>query len=271
MSDDEDLDYDDDDDYPYPDDDDDDILDDDDYALSGTSHDQNQNDIAQLLLEEDIDEAKEHGFYAGYDINSIECSCWIGFPLAGMRTDLLYACGLDPARSIAIKLVFTDPPVYGACCPNVKQKHVFIRQTSKKDFSKLVISECQHFGLWWTLEQRLSEYLSGHWTELAAAQEKMMQKLQERNSVASAPGIRSLMEIHAVPREVAILALKQSGNHLDCATELLFDEDKKNKLKAEVKKKRKSVTLDENTSNLLLLTLRYVKQRMEVSTRYCIV
>ena len=52
MSDDEDLDYDDDDDYPYPDDDDDDILDDDDYALSGTSHDQNQNDIAQLLLEE---------------------------------------------------------------------------------------------------------------------------------------------------------------------------------------------------------------------------
>ena len=71
--------------------------------------------------------------------------------------------------------------------------------------------------------------------------------------------------------QVAILALKQSGNHLDCATELLFDEDKKNKLKAEVKKKRKSVTLDENTSNLLLLTLRYVKQRMEVSTRYCIV
>ena len=36
-----------------------------------------------------------------------------------------------------------------------------------------------------------------------------MQKLQERNSVASAPGIRSLMEIHAVPREVCTSALLQ--------------------------------------------------------------
>ncbi len=71
-------------------------------------------DVNNVLLEEDMAEVQELGFFVGRDNNRIECAVWVGFPLSSLSKDLLFACGLDHVKSVAVKLVFTDPPVYGS-------------------------------------------------------------------------------------------------------------------------------------------------------------
>ncbi len=95
-------------------------------------------------------------------------------------------------------------------CPTVKDKHIFIRQTIKRDFSSLGLSECEFFGLWWTLEQRLSEYLQKEWRGISAGQQNRLEQIREKEKLASVKNIKHLMEIHAVKRNVARLALVRS-------------------------------------------------------------
>jgi len=225
-------------------------------------------DLTNLMLEDDMAEVQDRGYFVGRDNNRIECSVWIGFPLSQLSKDVLFACGLDHSKSVAVKLVFTDPPVYGSRCPGAKDKHIFIRQTAKRDFSNLGLSECEFFGLWWTLEQRLSEYLHSEWRAISAAQQKRVERIREREKHASSKKVAHLAEIHAVRREVARLALVRSNNHLDCATDLLCDERRKRELLAEVAQEAMTVR---ESDNLLLLCLKCIRHRIEECTRFCLV
>ena len=245
---------------------------DEEYVDSDGEHPQHEAaDISNVLLEDDMLEVKSRGYFVGLDSNRIECSVWVGFPLSFFTKDLLFACGLDHAKSVAVKLVFTDPPVYGSRCPTVKDKHIFIRQTTKRDFSTLGLSDCEPFGLWWTLEQRLSEYLQQEWKEISLGQQRTMERLREREKLASSKNIKHLMEIHAVSREVAKLALVHSNNHLDCATDLLFDEKKKLELQKEGKNSAAPQVRSVDGINMLLKCLHCVQKRIEDCTRFCIV
>ena len=252
--------------YEYEDDDDYD----DEYIDSDGELLHDDADVSKVLLEEDMLEIKQRHYYCGYDSNRIECAVWFGFPLSSLSKELLFACGLDSSKSVAVKIVFTDPPVYGSRCPTVKDKHIFIRQTTKRDFTNLGLSDCESFGLWWTLEQRLSEYLQVQWKEISAGQQYTMEKLREQEKLASFKNIKHLMEIHHVRRELARLALVHSNNHLDCATDLLFDEKKKRDLLLELSRSPQTTRSVEGP-NLLQRSLQFVKKRIEDATRFCLV
>eukprot|EP00668_Euglena_longa_P046352 GGOE01062037.1.p1 GENE.GGOE01062037.1~~GGOE01062037.1.p1 ORF type:complete len:591 (-),score=116.96 GGOE01062037.1:104-1732(-) len=214
-------------------------------------------------------EVEAQGFFIGRDTNRIECSVWIGFPLSSLSKDNLFACGLDSTKSVAVKLVFTDPPVYGSKCPTVEDKHIFIRQTTKCDFSNLGLSECEPFGLWWTLEQRLSKHLQESWSEIAIEHQTRMDSLREKEKLASTKNVEHIMEIHAVKRVVAEQALIRSNNHLDCAMELLLDEKEKKALVAAARSLSKSC--EPKDCNLLIRCLNCVRHRIEECVKYCLV
>eukprot|EP00667_Euglena_gracilis_P007235 EG_transcript_7305 len=237
-------------------------------------HPDDELDLRNDLLEEDMAQAEQAGkaeggaFIVGRDRNSVECCVWIGFPLSSFPRDHLFACGLDSSKSVAIKLAFTDPPMYGSKCPTVEEKHIFIRQTAKRDFSDLGMSQCEPFGLWWTLEQQLSSHLKAAWVLIGGKLQARLEGRREREKQASRRNVARLLEIHPVKRAVAEQALIQSNNHLDCAMELLLDEKRKKELISAAQSRPPTC---EPSENLLMSSLKCVRDGIERCARYCLV
>eukprot|EP01006_Ploeotia_vitrea_P019315 TRINITY_DN51495_c0_g1_i1.p1 TRINITY_DN51495_c0_g1~~TRINITY_DN51495_c0_g1_i1.p1 ORF type:complete len:595 (+),score=64.37 TRINITY_DN51495_c0_g1_i1:41-1786(+) len=188
----------------------------------------------QDLLLEEMALVKNRGYNAGYIRHEVTLSVQASFPVSGFAQSHLRACGLDPERSVVVQLVFNQtPPVYLSACPQLKE--ITIRQSKDTNLDKGTLDDSVPFGLWWTLQQRLYEWLRREWDAMDTAAKGELARMNERNKEVKYRLVKKLVQnatdmgITGITEKVAYHILKRCNNQMENAQEQYLLDDVRRK------------------------------------------
>eukprot|EP01063_Lacrimia_lanifica_P020151 TRINITY_DN2749_c0_g2_i3.p1 TRINITY_DN2749_c0_g2~~TRINITY_DN2749_c0_g2_i3.p1 ORF type:complete len:1372 (+),score=181.01 TRINITY_DN2749_c0_g2_i3:34-4149(+) len=275
----------DDDDYGFDDDELTDDGDDDDYEIDDYQPEyeeyqatvQNFNETSLLQLE--VQYMRQKGYRAGYLVSELYgVTAMVGFPVSDLCSDLiLRAAGLHKDLHVVVSLAFpSSPPQYLAQCPGPGR--VTVRQSSDTCLdNKQTLADAKEFGLWWTLEQRLLEYLQDKWEPLQQRCLAEIAEAQARDSEAPWNEVMNVLNLAGetgvqMDLRLATFLVKRSAGRFDSIQECLFDEDWMNKLREQAQS-AKLYFDDPNWGSFSILNrlVDLLKERIRTCTERCIV
>eukprot|EP01060_Flectonema_neradi_P030137 TRINITY_DN4309_c0_g2_i1.p1 TRINITY_DN4309_c0_g2~~TRINITY_DN4309_c0_g2_i1.p1 ORF type:complete len:576 (+),score=102.16 TRINITY_DN4309_c0_g2_i1:49-1776(+) len=264
--------------------------DDDDYYCSGPDEEEIEYDDTSdvgasdlitetSLLQLEVQYLRMKGFRAGHLVSELYgVTTMVGFSVNDVCDEMqMRAAGLHKDLFVVIALTFpSSPPQYLAKCPGPGK--VTVRQSSDTCLeNKQTLTDAVEFGLWWTLEQRLTEHLQQHWDQLKQNCLDEMTRMQERDSEAPWSQVMNVLNLAnetgvQVDLRLATLLVKRSAGRFDTIQECLFDEERMDKLRKQAA--TEFMYMDEPDwpkFSLLLHVIKFLKQRIARCTEKCIV
>eukprot|EP01128_Nolandella_sp_AFSM9_P012155 TRINITY_DN9006_c0_g1_i1.p1 TRINITY_DN9006_c0_g1~~TRINITY_DN9006_c0_g1_i1.p1 ORF type:complete len:621 (-),score=141.58 TRINITY_DN9006_c0_g1_i1:352-2187(-) len=189
------------------------------------------SDYSEMVLnkhtEDAIALAQESGFACGSCFATpSELIVTVGVSVSALEDDLLAGCGLDDAKLVFIRLKFAGTPLKLLFAPPSSiHKTIEIRQTSDTDFNKTKFEDEAEFGLWWTLQERLTDWFKLHWNQISERGERLEKSLQQWASEANLEAVESILETLELKESSRLLvkaALAISGNDQASAIDLVL-------------------------------------------------
>lgn len=189
----------------------------------------------------------------------------VAVDVSALEPDLLASCGIDATKVVLIQLAFKN----GHCAlvfssllaaivlrksltallwrtdmkniPQSNAKTLLVRQLARPSNGTTVDRGClsekdlptlNEFGLWWTLEQRLSEWFAGLWKGFEKDADELAEKFTKLLAKASSKA-SDLLEMFELPMSqlpLVVYALKKSKDDETAAMQMLLDESQRSAL-----------------------------------------
>eukprot|EP01062_Namystynia_karyoxenos_P074396 TRINITY_DN7127_c0_g1_i1.p1 TRINITY_DN7127_c0_g1~~TRINITY_DN7127_c0_g1_i1.p1 ORF type:complete len:629 (+),score=217.14 TRINITY_DN7127_c0_g1_i1:109-1887(+) len=219
------------------------------------------------------------GYRAGYLATGL--TVMVAFSPAYLHPHQLRACGLHSDKDIVFSLTFpSSPPTYLASSPSRPPgpERVSVRQSSDACLdNKQTLADSTEFGLWWTLEQVLTQWLREQWPELERTCREELERAQVRNQTLRWSQVQHVLALAketgaAVDLRSATVIVHRTHGRLEAAQELMYDEDSR----AEIERAAQSPDWYFNKPgwknfSLLLACINYLKHRISIAAQNCIV
>lgn len=206
-----------------------------------------------------------------------------------LPTDKASGCGIDTSQWMIVEMTFPKE-LYLSAEPKAA-KTLTVRQCPPMTNEQIVsATKFKQFGLWWTIEQRLSEQLATDWPNITENADKAARTAASDNDAGS-PDAWAMLEILEWPSSqlpIAVKALETTKNDVKEAIVLVLEDDWLATAKAEIdkvskKKKKKKAAADEliedattvspistrGASSFLSYVMKTVKRLIEESPKYC--
>lgn len=179
--------------------------------------------------------------WAGYTRTGAGLSVRLAF-IIDLPSDRASGCGIDVEKWMYVEMTFPNS-IYASEEPKAASKTLTVRQCSPVSSSDALsrVVETFSFGLWWTLEQRLSTWMREEWPNIVEKINKAAKKASKSSTdvevSSDAWAMLEILEWSSSQLPIAIKALMESKNDVKQALELVLDEDWLEKAKKETKVK----------------------------------
>ena len=155
-----------------------------------------------------------------------------------LAPDKASGCGIDTTKWLYVEMTFPDT-TYLREEPKAASKTLSVRQCPPMSTSDEIssFSTPSQFGLWWTIEQRLSTFFKTEWASIESSANKAAKVAAKDGSVAGASDAWAMLEILEWPPSqlpLALKALSESKNDVKMALELVLEESWLEAAKVEV-------------------------------------
>jgi poly [ADP-ribose] polymerase 6/8 len=149
-----------------------------------------------------------------------------------LPSDRASGCGIDTEKWMFLEMVFPKG-TYLEEEPKAASKTLTVRQctavASGDELAALGTQSIHSFGLWWTIEQRLSAHFFKEWASIEEGANKAAKKASKGDgkgvSIADAWAILEILEWPASQLPLASAALLASKNDVKQALELILDDE----------------------------------------------
>jgi hypothetical protein len=190
------------------------------------------------LLQQEMLACKKWGLRIGCNVTPDGVTVHLALDVSNMPAETATACGIDTSKALVVRFQWLDSTHYMGAAPTPSRKTLTVRQSSS--VAKLdgcsTLPSWEQFGLWWTIEQRLSEHLQAGWQRFSETANDVA-KLVEKEVAQLTPAVRDILDMFEWPltdRPLAELALKLAKNNADEALAILFDDRRERQLREEL-------------------------------------